>query len=67
MYLASASFRENFVTLARGTGRFYVVGGGSETVRAIEILIVLIVLIGSGFLVYKRVKVVREDLKEGAK
>ncbi|MCD6368137.1 MAG: hypothetical protein J7L45_03570 [Candidatus Aenigmarchaeota archaeon] len=67
MYLASASFRENFVTLARGTGRFYVVGGGSETARAIEILIVLIVLIGSGVLVYKRVKVVKEDLKEGVK
>jgi len=63
MYLASASFRENFATLATGTGRFFVTGGGSETAKAIEILIILIVLVGSGYLVYKRIKVVREELK----
>lgn len=60
MYLASASFGENFAILARGTGNFFVTGGGSETAKAVEVLIIIVVLIIVVYAVYKRIKAVRE-------
>jgi len=61
MYLASARFRENFVTLASGTGNFLVVGGAGVGVpESVQIMIVLIVILVLAYFSIKRIREVRK-------
>ena len=60
MYIASARFRENFVTLASATGNFLVVGGPATGIpEALQILIVVIVIIILAYFSIVRVREVR--------
>lgn len=59
-YLASARFREDFATLASGTGKFFLKGKGGESSRTIEVLIIIAAIILLGYLSYKRFKEVRK-------
>ena len=57
MYLASARFRENFVTLASATGNFFVTGGvGVSIPESVQILIVVIVILVLGYVSIKRIR-----------
>ncbi len=60
MYIASAKFREDFVTLASATGNFYIVGAGGGLPEALEILMVLLV---SGILLFFSFRRLRETRK----
>ncbi len=63
MYLATARFRENFATLASGTGQFFLTGGErglSQTWGSILLMIVIIIM---GYLSYNRLKSVEKSAK----
>lgn len=60
MYIASARFREDFVTLASATGNFYIVGAGGGLPEALEILVILVV---SGVLLFFSFRRLRETRK----
>jgi hypothetical protein len=60
MYIASAKFREDFVTLASATGNFYIVGAGGGLPEALEILMILVV---SGVLLYFSFRRLKETRK----
>ncbi len=55
-YLAEVRFREDFATLATGTGKFYVEGAFSPVSAPITTAIVILALMGAGYITYKRVK-----------
>ena len=62
MYLASARFREDFTTLASGTGNFLVVGGaGIGIPESVQILIVLMVIVILSFFSLRRIREVRKS------
>lgn len=62
MYIASAKFREDFVTLASATGNFLVVGGAGVGIpESVQILIVLIVIIVLAYFSIRRLREVRKS------
>ncbi len=61
MYIASAKFREDFVTLASATGNFYIVGAGGGLPEALEILMILVVSCILLFFSFRRLKETRKS------
>jgi hypothetical protein len=62
MYIASAKFREDFVTLASATGNFLVMGsGGAGIPESVQVLIVIIVILVLAYFSIKRVREVRKN------
>jgi hypothetical protein len=67
MYLATARFREDFVTLASATGNFFVAGGAGVGIpESVQILIVVIVILVLAYFSIKRLREVRKTRITGA-
>ena len=64
MYLATARFRKDMVTLASGTGQFFLTGGEAGISEVWGSILLLIVLIIMGYLSYRRIESVRKDVKK---
>ena len=64
LYLASVSFREDFVTLASGTGQFFLTGSEKGLTQTWGWILLLIVIILMGFLSFKRIQSVRKDVSK---
>jgi hypothetical protein len=60
MYVATAKFREDFKVLASGTGNFLVVGAGTSTPEALQIIAVLSVTCVLAYFSLKRLREVRK-------
>lgn len=61
MYLASVSFRKDFVTLASGTGQFFLTGGEAGLSQTWGWILLMIVIILMGMLSFKRIQSVKKD------
>jgi hypothetical protein len=60
MYIASAKFREDFVTLASATGNFFVSGNAGVGIpESLQVLLVVIVILILGYFSVKRVREIR--------
>ncbi len=64
LYLASVSFREDFATLASGTGQFFLTGSEEGLTQTWGWILLLIVIILMGFLSFKRLQSVRKDVNK---
>lgn len=64
MYLASVSFRQDFATLASGTGQFFLTGSEEGLTQTWGWILLLIVIIVMGIISYKRLQSVRGDIKK---
>lgn len=60
-YKAHVRFREDFTTLASGTGNFYVKGAFEPAGGFWTVLILLIAVIGAGYLSYKRLQSIKTE------
>jgi hypothetical protein len=60
MYLASVSFRKDFVTLASGTGQFFLTGGEAGLSQTWGWILLMIVIILMGMLSFKRIESVKK-------
>lgn len=58
-YMAQVRFREDFTTLASGTGNFYVEGAFDPAGGAFTALILILAVAGAGYLTYKRLGSIR--------
>lgn len=58
-YIANVRFREDFATLASGSGKFYVKGAFGSGNNTIPAIILLLAIGGLSYLSYKRIKEVR--------
>jgi len=67
MYLATASFREDFTTLASGTGQFFLTGGEEGLSQTWGSILLLIIIILMGVLSYNRIKSVKKDIDSKVK
>ncbi|MFP4116765.1 MAG: hypothetical protein ACLFTY_01990 [Candidatus Aenigmatarchaeota archaeon] len=60
-YLAEVRFREDFATLATGTGRFYVESGFSSSSGPVTAALIIFALLGAGYVTYKRIGSIRSE------
>lgn len=63
MYMASVSFREDFVTLASGTGQFFLTGAEEGLTQTWGWILLMIVVILMAWVSYKRIQSVRKSYK----
>ena len=67
MYLATARFRKDMVTLASGTGQFFLTGSETGLSETWGFILLILVIILMGYLSYKRIEYVRKASTKKAK